>query len=134
MISFSFKENKSAKYLTLQDIKSLKFALHNRNSNMKDLFSYGWNNYLPKAGSKHIVFKVNGISCGSHAERVLKECAFSNASVECALSSSFHNSNEVIHAECFVELYEKFYEAGDLEIFSVVLMSSGIVNYSDGVR
>ncbi|MEH0831432.1 phage tail tube protein [Anaplasma bovis] len=133
MISFSFKEDKSAKYLTLQDIKSVRFALHNRNSNTKDTFSDGWNNCLPKAGNKHIIFKVNGISCGSHAERILRECAFSNASIDCALSSSFH-SNEVIHAKCFVELYEKFYEVGDLEIFSVVLMSSGIVNYSYDVR
>ena len=120
-------KNKNGIYISLENIKNMRLSLYNKNTQVKGITSGGWQNFLAKAGNKYISIQIRGV-CNSGIESIIPEFAFDNTPVFCEITFS-KNSHEKVEAKFFIELYERYFDAGNLENYIVILVSSGSVQY-----
>lgn len=112
----------------LKSVKSIKLSLRNEIIVANGPCSKGWGVLLKGSGDKNIEVKIQGILCDSKANKVLSDAALHNTPIFCEIAL-LKAVREIMNAEFFVELYEKDFEAGKLEFFSVTLVSNGKVEH-----
>ncbi|MBC6686674.1 hypothetical protein H9I48_05675 [Wolbachia pipientis] len=112
-------------FIVLNNIRNLRFTLHNNREEMKDISSFGWRKVLDCAGSRHITIKINGILDSVLADELLRNSAISNSNNDYEIN---FNTKEKIRLRCSVELYERYYDPAAFDSFTVILASAEVVN------
>ena len=126
MATVKFK-NRNGKYQTLENAKSIMLTLHNQNVLSNSVNSGSWQNSLAKAGNRHMTIKISGV-CDTGIESIVQDFAFENIPVSCEITFS-KSAYEKIEAKFFIELYERYLYAGNVENYTLVLVSSGSVQH-----
>ncbi|WP_169193207.1 phage tail tube protein [Anaplasma platys] len=112
----------------LRNMKGVKLSFHNKIPKVRGPYTKGWRTFIEESGDRHITINIRGILSNSKAESILGAAALHNAFIFCEITlQSF--LQEVISAKFFVELYEKDCAVGELEYFSIILVSHGVVEY-----
>lgn len=118
-------KNRSNGYVTLNNIRNLRFTLRNNREEIKEISSFGWRKALDCSGSRYIAIRINGILDCVLADKLLHESAMLNSINDYEINCG---ANEKISLQCSIELYERYYDPAAFDNFTVVLISSGIVN------
>lgn len=117
----------------LRNIKAVKLSFQNKIPRENGPRTEGWQTFLRDAvEDRNIALRMRGILCNSKAESILSTAALFSTSILGEITL-INGMKEIINAEFFVELYEKDCEAGELECFSVVLVSNGKVEHSTSI-
>ncbi|MBV0899463.1 MAG: hypothetical protein KTV77_01680 [Wolbachia endosymbiont of Fragariocoptes setiger] len=103
-------------YVTLRNIKNLRFTLHNYKEEIEEVSSFGWKRALNYSGNRYILVKINGILDCMLADKLLNDYE-----MNC-------NASEKINLRCSIELYERYYDSSTFDSFTVILTSVGAVN------
>ena len=115
-------------FFSLNNIKSLRISLHNKNEYIKNIHLSGWKSALENSGNKYIIFKIQGIIDYSPANHLLQQFSFNNDIIELKI---IINEKETISAKCIIELYERYYESSNFDNFNTVLISSEKVIFNN---
>jgi uncharacterized lipoprotein YajG len=99
--------------IVLNNIRNLRFTLHNNREEIKDISSFGWRKVLDCAGSRHITIKIHGILDSVSADELLRNSAMLNSNNDYEIS---FNTKEKIRLRCSVELYEMYYDPAVLTV------------------
>lgn len=112
-------------YVTLNNIRNLRFTLRNNREEIKEISSLGWRKALDYAGSRYITIKINGILDCMIADRLLHNSAMLNSINDYEIH---YGDEEKMSLQCSVELYERYYDPAAFDNFTVILTSTGVVN------
>ncbi|AAZ68423.1 phage tail tube protein [Ehrlichia canis] len=115
-------------FFSLNNIKSLRISLHNKNEYIKNIHLSGWKSALENSGNKYIIFKIQGIVDCSPANQLLQQFSFNNDIIELKI---IINEKETISAKCIIELYERYYESSNFDNFNTVFISSEKVIFNN---
>ncbi|WCR53897.1 MAG: hypothetical protein PG981_000919 [Wolbachia endosymbiont of Ctenocephalides orientis wCori] len=118
-------KNHDNNFVSLNNIRNLRFTLRNDREDIKDIPSFGWRKVLDRAGSRNITVKINGILDNALADELLRNSAIMNSINEYEIN---FNVEEKLNLRCSIELYERYYEPVTFDSFTVVLTSAEVVN------
>lgn len=118
-------KNHDNNFVSLNNIRNLRFTLRNDREGMKDIPSFGWRKVLDRAGSRNITVKINGILDNALADELLRNSAIMNSINEYEIN---FNVEEKLNLRCSIELYERYYDPVTFDSFTVVLTSAEVVN------
>ncbi|ABD44788.1 phage major tail 2 family protein [Ehrlichia chaffeensis str. Heartland] len=118
-IELQIKDSNNS-FSSLNNIKSLRISLHNKNEYIKNISLSGWKTALENSGNRYVIFKVQGIIDYSSANQLLQQYSFNNDIIDLKI---IINKKEVISAKCIIELYERYYESSNFDNFNMVLIS-----------
>ncbi|MCU7611668.1 phage tail protein [Anaplasma capra] len=134
MIILKFKE-RSGGYVTLQGIQNVRLTLRSKNYETRSVLSGGWKDSLNGAGDRNVTVRVGGLLLAgqSTTDSILLQHSFESSTLDCELLLDGIRRERVI-MKCFVELYERYYAAGNLNGFNVTLTSNGLIEYYREVK
>ncbi|MDN5248248.1 MAG: hypothetical protein QWI36_03880 [Wolbachia endosymbiont of Tyrophagus putrescentiae] len=112
-------------YVSLNNIKNLRFTLRNNIEEIKDVSYFGWRKILDYGGSRYITIKINGILDCMLADRLLHNSAITNSTNDYEISL---NTKDRINLQCSIELYERYYDPIAFDSFTIVLASTGVIH------
>lgn len=112
-------------YVTLNNIKNLRFTLHNYKEEIKEISSFGWKKALNYSGNRYIIVKINGILDCMLADKLLHDYAMLSSINDYEMNCS---ASEKINLRCSIELYERYYDSNTFDSFTVILTSIGAVD------
>lgn len=118
-------KNHDNNFVSLNNIRNLRFTLRNDREGMKDIPSFGWRKVIDRAGSRNITVKINGILDNALADELLRNSAIMNSINEYEIN---FNVEEKLNLRCSIELYERYYDPVTFDSFTVVLTSAEVVN------
>ncbi|MFV9839242.1 MAG: phage tail tube protein [Aaplasma endosymbiont of Hyalomma asiaticum] len=120
-------KNKNGKHQTLTNTKSIRLSLHNQNTLSNSISSDSWQNSLAQAGNKYMSVKIIGV-CDAGIESIVLDFAFENIPVSCEIIFS-KSAYEKVEGKFFIELYERHLDAGNVENYTLILVSSGPIQH-----
>lgn len=122
MSKLQFKiKNHDNNFVSLHNIRNLRFTLRNDREDMKDILSFGWRKVIDRAGSRNITIKINGILDDALADELLRSSAIMNSINEYEID---FNTQKKLRLRCSIELYERYYDPVTFDSFTVVLTSA----------